>query len=71
MSYDYATSTVYVGQLADERHPSMYDLCRKHLDSLTPPRGWTMRREPLVAVGGTADEDWAGVAKPASTRNAM
>ena len=71
MSYDYATATVYLGRLAEERHPALYDLCRVHLDNLTPPRGWTLRREPLFAVGNTADEQWADVPVKAASRSAI
>lgn len=71
MSYDYATATVYVGRLADERHPALYDLCRSHLDNLTPPRGWTLRREPLTAVGGVRDEQWADAPVRVGTRSAI
>ena len=71
MSYDYGAATVFVGRLADERHPSLYDLCRLHLDNLTPPRGWTLRREPLVAVGGGADDQWADTPVKAGSRNAI
>ena len=71
MSYDYGTATVFVGRLTAERQPSMYDLCRVHLDNLTPPRGWTLRREPLIAVGGPADDQWAEVPAKLETRNAI
>jgi hypothetical protein len=59
MSYDYANRTVFVGQLLEERHPSYYDLCRVHLDALVPPRGWTLRREPVGAATGATDATWA------------
>lgn len=71
MSYDYAQATVYVGRLAEERHPSLYDLCRVHLDNLTPPRGWTLRREPLIAVGTAADDQWADAPAKAASRTAI
>lgn len=61
MSYDYTASTVYVGRLSAERDPSLYDLCRSHLDRTSAPRGWTVLREPLVAVspdGSVAGSDW-------------
>jgi hypothetical protein len=56
MSYDHAGATVFVGQLTVEREPSMYDLCRRHLDVLSAPKGWTVRREPLSLVGDGADQ---------------
>ena len=59
MSYDYTNRTVFVGQLIDERHPAFYDLCRTHLERLAPPRGWTLRRQPLSAVGSGDSNDWS------------
>lgn len=54
MSYDQGSAIVYIGQLVAERHPAYYDLCRTHVDTLSTPRGWTLRREPLrlAGVGG-------------------
>ena len=65
MSYDYANRTVFVGQLTDDRHPAFYDLCRVHLESLVPPRGWTLRRQPLSAVGSGSPTEWSFGAPPA------
>jgi len=42
-SYDYGSSTVWLGDLAGEDHPSTYDLCRAHATRLTPPQGWQLR----------------------------
>jgi hypothetical protein len=42
LSYRYATSTVWVTELADEPDPSTYDLCRRHSATLTVPRGWRL-----------------------------
>jgi Protein of unknown function (DUF3499) len=39
MSYEYATSTVLVEALT-VRHPTRYDLCHLHAETLTAPRGW-------------------------------
>ena len=51
MSYDQSTCTVYLGGLAPEREPSYYDMCRFHVDRLTPPTGWTVRRVRPAVVG--------------------
>ncbi len=40
LSYQYATSTVWLSAVADEPDPSTYDLCRRHSAGLTVPRGW-------------------------------
>ena len=58
MSYDHAAVTVFVGQLTIERQPSMYDLCRRHLNVLSAPRGWVVRREPLALAGLHTDQTW-------------
>ncbi len=67
MSYDYGNATVFVGQLVEERHPAWYDLCRTHLENLVPPRGWTLRRQPLSAVGSADLQNWSVGAAPAPT----
>jgi len=41
--YNYATGTVYLVDLADESHPSTYDLCRRHAENLRVPNGWELR----------------------------
>lgn len=52
MSYDQGARTVYLGGLSPERDPAFYDLCRFHVDRLTPPSGWTIRRVRPTAVDG-------------------
>jgi hypothetical protein len=69
MSYDHAAAIVYVGQLADERHPALYDLCRTHVNALSAPRGWVIRREPL-SVAGSAAGEWHQ-AEPVSSRDVV
>ncbi|MEJ5254707.1 MAG: DUF3499 family protein [Acidimicrobiales bacterium] len=47
--YDYAQRTVWLVELTGEPHPSTYDLCRRHADGLTVPKGWELRdRRNLV-----------------------
>ena len=67
MSYDYGNRLVFVGQLGEERYPAWYDLCRTHLDNLVPPRGWTLRRQPLTAVGSADLQNWLTGAPSAPT----
>lgn len=60
MSYNQASRVVFLGPLSAERDPSLYDLCRFHVDRLTPPTGWTVdRARPSVVgeVGGEAEGD--------------
>ena len=40
----YADSTIVIGPLATERQPEAYDLCTKHVESFTAPRGWQVIR---------------------------
>lgn len=51
-SYDYGSSTVWLGDLAPEPHPSTYDLCRAHAARLAPPRGWQLRDQRHGAQPG-------------------
>jgi len=41
-AYDYAAATVWLTDVADEAHPSTYDLCRRHATSMTVPNGWQL-----------------------------
>lgn len=52
MSYDQSSRTVYLGGLSPERDPAFYDLCRFHVDRLTTPTGWSLRRVRPTAVDG-------------------
>jgi hypothetical protein len=58
LSYEYATSTVWLGPLADEAHPMIHDLCEAHADRMSVPRGWQLRDRrdvvPLPLFGGSA-----------------
>ena len=40
----YADSTIVIGPLATERQSEAYDLCAKHVESFTAPRGWQVIR---------------------------
>lgn len=44
MTYVYADSMAVVGPLALAAEPGSYDLCRRHADTVTAPRGWEMIR---------------------------
>jgi hypothetical protein len=47
-----------VGSLIEEADPNLIDLCRGHVERLTPPRGWEM------AEVRTPEPDHAPVAEP-------
>jgi hypothetical protein len=40
LAFQYVTRTAWILDLADAE-PSVIDLCTRHADRLTPPRGWT------------------------------
>ena len=40
----YADSTIVLGPLSTEAQPEAYDLCAKHVESFTAPRGWQVIR---------------------------
>lgn len=50
LTYVYADQTAVVGPLAQRAEPSSYDLCDRHAERLTAPRGWDVIRLPLDAA---------------------
>jgi hypothetical protein len=47
----YTAREVVVTQLTPARDPNLLDLCRAHVDRMTPPLGWSMvDRRSLAAV---------------------
>lgn len=56
LTYDYRQSQVWMDRLAPERDPHHYDMCDRHADRMSVPRGWHLddrrraRRSALVAV---------------------
>jgi Protein of unknown function (DUF3499) len=53
LTYVYRDSTAVLGPLAAFVEPHCYDLCARHADRMTAPRGWDVVRLPAVA----AEED--------------
>jgi hypothetical protein len=47
LTYDYAASTAWVEQIADEGHPMSYDLCERHAAGLRVPLGWALQDRRL------------------------
>ena len=43
LAYDYGSRTVWLDDVADEGHPSTYDLCPRHANTLRVPLGWQLR----------------------------
>ena len=56
LTYDYRQSQVWMDRLAPERNPHDYDMCDRHANRLSVPRGWHLddrrgaRRNSLIAV---------------------
>ncbi len=53
IALSYADRAVEVGDLTPERDPNLLDLCREHLERMTPPRGWTVRDRRALARAPT------------------
>jgi Protein of unknown function (DUF3499) len=53
LTYVYRDSTAVLGPLAASVEPHCYDLCARHADRMTAPRGWDVVRLP---VGDPPDE---------------
>jgi hypothetical protein len=58
LTYVYAQSQAVVGPLAAVHEPHQYDLCERHADRLTAPRGWEVVRHdgPPVVLTPTPDD---------------
>jgi len=47
---------VAIGNLLAERDRNLLDLCREHVERMTPPVGWTVRDARVVAIPEVAPE---------------
>ncbi|MEO8475710.1 MAG: DUF3499 family protein [Actinomycetota bacterium] len=47
VSLGYAEREVAVADLQTEHDRNLLDLCREHVERMTPPVGWTVRDERL------------------------
>jgi hypothetical protein len=58
LTYVYADQTAVLGPLATYAEPHAYDLCEKHSERLSAPRGWeVMRLAPdPTTLGPTSDD---------------
>lgn len=50
VSLRYTERQVVIGDLVTERDPNLLDLCREHVDRMTPPVGWTVSDSRAVAA---------------------
>ena len=53
-TYDYSRSTVFLDVLSSAPDPNEYDVCHRHAERLTAPRGWTLvdRRRGTAGLAG-------------------
>lgn len=59
----YADQTIVLGPLATEAQPEAYDLCEKHVESFTAPRGWqVIRLATEFAPAPPSDDDLTALA---------
>ncbi|MEA2684995.1 MAG: hypothetical protein QOE93_190 [Actinomycetota bacterium] len=61
LSFQYATSTVWLDDLGPNREPHTIELCGRHADRLAAPKGWTDhdRRSATQRAAAAADADAA------------
>lgn len=51
LTYEYGRAQVWLDDLAADRDPHSYDLCARHGQRLTVPRGWQLRDRRAEQVG--------------------
>jgi hypothetical protein len=54
VSLRYAERQVTIGELLPERDRHLLDLCREHVERMTPPVGWTVHDSRVEAVPAAA-----------------
>jgi hypothetical protein len=52
LTYDYADSMVVLGPLSLQAEPHTYDLCTRHAERLSAPKGWQVVRHVLLGEVG-------------------
>jgi hypothetical protein len=63
LTYVYADQTAVVGPLATYAEPHAYDLCDRHSERLSAPRGWeVLRLVSDVSPRGPSDDDLLALA---------
>lgn len=63
MTFDYQESTAILGPLSTKADPVGYDLCKKHSERLSAPRGWqVVRLADSFTVAAPNDEELMALA---------
>ncbi|QEO13510.1 DUF3499 family protein [Agromyces intestinalis] len=55
LTYDYADSMVVLGPLAFRAEPHAYDLCARHAERTSVPRGWRVVRHAPIGGASTVE----------------
>lgn len=64
LTFVYDDSTVVVGQLSAQAEPHAYDLCARHAEGFTAPRGWDVVHIHQELVDrGPSDDDLDALAR--------
>ena len=63
LTFQYASSLVWLDQLSGSREPHAYDLCVVHGTRLKVPHGWSVIKQELDGVSqGPSDDDLMAIA---------
>lgn len=62
LSYNYAEQIATLAHLNQYPEPHTYDLCLRHSERLTVPRGWQVIAEQLHDLPTYSDEDFTAIA---------
>jgi len=69
LTFVYGDSTAVLGPLSIKPEPFAYDLCARHSESMTPPRGWeVIRLAPESVPVGPSREDLEDLADQVRAR---
>jgi hypothetical protein len=49
----YSAREVVITDLQPDRDPNLLDLCRDHVDRMTPPLGWSVSDRRSLAASGS------------------
>jgi hypothetical protein len=48
LTFDYGNRAAWVDRLAEEAHPMNHDLCERHANGMSVPRGWRLEDRRIV-----------------------
>ncbi|MGA1669597.1 MAG: DUF3499 domain-containing protein [Candidatus Nanopelagicaceae bacterium] len=62
LSYNYSEQIATLAHLQQYPEPHTYDLCQRHSERLTVPRGWTVITTDLEGEPSYQEEDFSAIA---------